>query len=47
MAGLLSLYGSFREDVIVSYTRQILLGLSYLHENHILHRDLKGKGLLR
>ncbi len=42
VAGLLGLYGAFREDVIVNYTRQILLGLAYLHENHILHRDLKG-----
>ena len=41
---LLDRYGPFAESVIVSYTQQVLHGLSYLHDNHVLHRDLKGKG---
>ena len=42
VAGMLDRYGPFDEEVIVRYTKQILEGLSYLHDNHILHRDLKG-----
>ncbi|PVD23356.1 hypothetical protein C0Q70_16624 [Pomacea canaliculata] len=43
---LLGQYGAFTEHVIINYTRQILRGLAYLHDNHILHRDLKGANLL-
>jgi mitogen-activated protein kinase kinase kinase 1 len=42
VAGMLNRYGPFNEEVILRYTKQILEGLSYLHDNHVLHRDLKG-----
>jgi len=43
VANLLERYGVFTERVQTSYTFQVLHGLAYLHENHILHRDLKGQ----
>ncbi|KAL5017291.1 hypothetical protein ScPMuIL_006880 [Solemya velum] len=43
---LLGQYGAFSEHVTISYTLQILRGLAYLHDNHLLHRDLKGANLL-
>ncbi|XP_076462240.1 mitogen-activated protein kinase kinase kinase 1-like isoform X2 [Babylonia areolata] len=43
---LLGQYGAFTEAVTIRYTRQILRGLAYLHDNHVLHRDLKGANLL-
>ncbi|CAF2127693.1 unnamed protein product [Rotaria magnacalcarata] len=42
----LSKFGQFQEPVIKNYTRQLLEGLQYLHENHILHRDIKSANIL-
>ncbi|XP_043192717.1 mitogen-activated protein kinase kinase kinase 1-like isoform X2 [Amphibalanus amphitrite] len=46
VAGLLEQYGPFEDDVIRRYTCHLVDGLAYLHDNHILHRDLKGANLL-
>jgi len=43
---LLSRFGKFRETVILSYTRQIIQAVIFLHQHHCLHRDLKGANIL-
>ncbi|CUA75626.1 mitogen-activated protein kinase kinase kinase [Rhizoctonia solani] len=44
--GFLSKVGKFEDEVVRSFSHQIIDGLAYLHKSGILHRDLKGNSIL-
>ncbi|CAG8568003.1 2250_t:CDS:2 [Acaulospora colombiana] len=46
VASMLNTYGPQEETLIRSFVRQILKGLSYLHDKEIVHRDIKGANIL-
>ena len=46
ISSLLYKLGPLPEVTVKVYTRQILKGLKYLHENGVIHRDLKCDNLL-
>ena len=41
LSSFLSRWGKLKEELVRKYTRQLLLGLEYLHSQNIMHRDLK------
>lgn len=46
VAALVSNYGRLNEHLARKFTRQILLGLKFLHSKAIVHRDIKGANIL-
>eukprot|EP00760_Papus_ankaliazontas_P023940 PhM_4_TR2103/c0_g1_i1/m.41656 len=46
LESLLKRVGPMQESTIVVYTRQLLRGLWYLHNNGIIHRDIKTSNVL-
>ena len=46
VAAMLTSYGHLHEPLIRNFVRQILAGLSYLHGQDIIHRDIKGANVL-
>ncbi|XP_036417781.1 mitogen-activated protein kinase kinase kinase 19 [Colossoma macropomum] len=43
---VLNRFGPLPEKVFALYTRQILEGVAYLHDNRVIHRDLKGNNIM-
>jgi len=41
-----SRFGAFPESLVVLYISQVLEGLAYLHEQGVIHRDIKGANIL-
>ncbi|SNX86175.1 probable MAPKK kinase Kpp4 [Melanopsichium pennsylvanicum] len=46
IVALLRNYGAFEEPLVRNFVRQIVKGLSFLHNRGIMHRDIKGANIL-
>ena len=46
IAKMLVDWGALSETIVSRLTRQILIGLAYLHSKDIIHRDIKGANIL-
>ncbi|NXT01170.1 M3K19 kinase, partial [Jacana jacana] len=46
ISSILSRFGPLPEIVLRNYTKQILQGVAYLHDNCVVHRDIKGNNVM-
>nr|XP_056717145.1 mitogen-activated protein kinase kinase kinase 19 [Euleptes europaea] len=46
ISSIIHRFGPLPEIIFCKYTRQILHGVAYLHENHVVHRDIKGNNVM-
>jgi serine/threonine protein kinase len=43
---MLRKFGKFKESLVKVYMKEILEGLIYLHDNGVVHRDIKSANIL-
>uniref|UniRef100_F6SQ87 Mitogen-activated protein kinase kinase kinase 19 n=1 Tax=Callithrix jacchus TaxID=9483 RepID=F6SQ87_CALJA len=46
ISSIINRFGPLSEMVFCKYTKQILQGVAYLHENCVVHRDIKGNNVM-
>lgn len=46
VSSMLKMYGPFEDRLVRNFTRQVIVGLVYLHSRGIIHRDIKGGNIL-
>ncbi|XP_063285458.1 mitogen-activated protein kinase kinase kinase 19 [Pelobates fuscus] len=46
ISSILKRFGPLHEIVISRYTKHILQGIAYLHNNRVIHRDIKGNNVM-
>ena len=46
LASIVKKFGRFPEQLVATYTRQVLEGLEHLHSHGVCHRDIKGANVL-
>ncbi len=46
LSNVINKFGSLTESLTAMFVTQILKGLKYLHDQGVLHRDIKGANIL-